>query len=145
MQKETPNGASTRTAIIGSLVENKTTESVVWVQATHQEAPLAIPAPCVAAKVDCGEMTVFCLQNAESHGTLVEVATFPQYTNYDTQGNPVLQDAVDMWVEFGETQPTAPPALDIGEVSLDLDIGEVSLDLDIGGDDSTQLRRRAEH
>ena len=137
MQKETPNGASTRTAIIGSLVENKTTESVVWVQATHQEAPLAIPAPCVAAKVDCGEMTVFCLQNAESHGTLVEVATFPQYTNYDTQGNPVLQDAVDMWVEFGETQPTAPPALDIGEVSLDLDIGEVSLDLDIGGDDST--------
>ena len=45
MNTPNPNEATTRTVIIGSLDDERTTDEVVWVQPTHQDAPLAVPAP----------------------------------------------------------------------------------------------------
>ena len=124
MNTPNPNEATTRTVIIGSLDDERTTEQVVWVQPTHQDTPLAIPAPCVAKKVNCEGQTVFCLEDAQAHGTTIVVADVPQYT-FDAQGNAALQDIADMWIEFGETpqdepQPEAPaPTLTFGGASTD--------------------------
>ena len=74
MNNPDPNEATTRTVIIGSLDDERTTEQVVWVQPTHQDAPLAIPAPWVATKVNCEGQTVFWLEDAHAHGTTIVVA-----------------------------------------------------------------------
>ena len=140
MKNETPP-ASTRTAIIGSLVEDKTTGEMVWVQATHQDAPIAVPAPCVAEKVESNGTTVFCLQDAELKGTTIRVAQIPQY-NFDAQGDSALQDIADMWIEFGETpapEAPAPIALNFGNSSADTPTDTPApMTLDFGNaDDST--------
>ncbi len=143
MNTPNPNEATTRTVIIGSLDDERTTDEVVWVQPTHQDAPLAVPAPCVAEKVNCDGTTVFCLQDATVSGATIRVASIPQYT-FDAQGNPALQDIADMWIEFGEAPapeaPTASPlmTLDFGDASAEPAPPTPPMTLDFGdADDST--------
>ena len=96
MNKNNPQEA-TRTVVIGVAQDEK--NNMQLVASPAWEGVKYIPNDCIADTIEHGEQTVFLLQDANVNSVNIRVA---DNYNYDTNGDAVLQDIADMWIEFGE-------------------------------------------
>tara|TARA_R100001509_G_scaffold146926_1_gene104120 strand:+ start:5078 stop:7126 length:2049 start_codon:yes stop_codon:yes gene_type:complete len=97
MKNNNPQEA-TRTVVIGVAQDEKNNMQLVTSPAW--EGVKYIPNDCIADTIEHGEQTVFLLQDANVNSVNIRVA---DNYNYDTNGDAMLQDIADMWIEFGET------------------------------------------
>ncbi len=128
-----PNEASTRTIVIGSAVETKNDMQVV--ASTAWEGTKFIPNACIKQTIPHGEQTIFLLEDAQVNSVSVRVA---DNYNYDTNGDSVLQDTADMWIEFGEVADA--PAAEVKNDDMNMDFGNNDdMTIDFGNTDDMDI------
>tara|TARA_R100000406_G_scaffold51692_1_gene35137 strand:+ start:2825 stop:4921 length:2097 start_codon:yes stop_codon:yes gene_type:complete len=91
-----------RIAVVGDVVSTNEQNQMTEVSVTYQKNPTWIPNACIKDTIKVSAQSLHLLQDATlENGLTVKVAD-----NYklDTNGDAAIQDAADLWIEFGEVQ-----------------------------------------